>query len=330
MTSILDLIQQDGFNPKRQASTNGGEYACPCPWCGGKDRFRIWPESNRYWCRVCDRRGDAIQYLRDYRSMNFNEACQVIGREPWPKVCSTQPRRTGWEPRELESPSEIWQGIMARFILWAGSKLVNDHYGHVTRFLREKRHISTETFHSFLIGWNPGDIYIPREKLDLPDYERDKIWLPAGIVVLYADGSGLYRVRIRRFSGKPRYYFVPGGSSAPMVIDGNARAAIVVESELDAILLSQEAGNLCRVVALGNAQIKPDNRVCELIQEAEIVLISLDSDNAGAWQFWGWWFQQFPKARRWPVIKGNDPTEAMNNGLNLRDWVFAGLIEQYG
>jgi len=36
------------------------EYAGPCPWCGGEDRFRVWEEGN-YWCRPgpghCGRKG---------------------------------------------------------------------------------------------------------------------------------------------------------------------------------------------------------------------------------------------------------------------------------
>jgi hypothetical protein len=38
---------------KRMASTNGGEYAGPCPFCGGTDRFHVWPAGDPpgWWCR---------------------------------------------------------------------------------------------------------------------------------------------------------------------------------------------------------------------------------------------------------------------------------------
>lgn len=29
---------------------SGTEYAGPCPWCGGEDRFHVWEKGN-YWCR---------------------------------------------------------------------------------------------------------------------------------------------------------------------------------------------------------------------------------------------------------------------------------------
>jgi hypothetical protein len=43
--TIFDLLEADGFFSKKVASTGGGEFAGPCPFCrDGKDRFRVWPE----------------------------------------------------------------------------------------------------------------------------------------------------------------------------------------------------------------------------------------------------------------------------------------------
>ena len=39
---LLALIGRD-VQLRRVASTNGGEWAGPCPFCGGHDRFRVWP-----------------------------------------------------------------------------------------------------------------------------------------------------------------------------------------------------------------------------------------------------------------------------------------------
>jgi phage/plasmid primase-like uncharacterized protein len=69
-------------NIKHVASTNGGEYAGPCPWCGGTDRFRVWPnegETGRYWCRQCQRSGDGIQFLRDVHGITYRDACRMLG-----------------------------------------------------------------------------------------------------------------------------------------------------------------------------------------------------------------------------------------------------------
>jgi DNA primase len=40
--NLVDLIGRD-TTLRKVASTHGGEYAGSCPWCGGDDRFRVWP-----------------------------------------------------------------------------------------------------------------------------------------------------------------------------------------------------------------------------------------------------------------------------------------------
>lgn len=72
----------------RIGPTNGGEYASACPYCGGRDRFRIWPnqgETGRFWCRQCNEHGDLIDHLRRQKGMSFQEACQVVGKTPTKK-----------------------------------------------------------------------------------------------------------------------------------------------------------------------------------------------------------------------------------------------------
>ena len=89
--ALLTLIEAD-VTLKRVSSKNGGEYAGPCPFCGGTDRFRVWPhasEGGHYKCfgpaegrAGCGRAGDAIQYLRDRNGLSYTAACQALGVEP--------------------------------------------------------------------------------------------------------------------------------------------------------------------------------------------------------------------------------------------------------
>src|ERR671933_455903 len=67
------------------ADTRGGEYAGPCPFCGGRDRFRVQPEKGRWWCRGCSdgpRWQDAIAYVRRREGVGFAETCQRLGARP--------------------------------------------------------------------------------------------------------------------------------------------------------------------------------------------------------------------------------------------------------
>lgn len=99
----------------------------------------------------------------------------------------------------------------------------------------------------------------------------------------------------------------------------------MVESELDGLLISQEAGDMVGVIAMGSAQIRPDQRTDKVLREADLILVALDSDQAGGKEAWGFWKNTYRNARRWPVPIGKDPTEAAQMGLDLRVWVKAGL-----
>ena len=84
---------------------------------------------------------------------------------------------------------------------------------------------------------------------------------------------------------------------------------MVLESELDGMLLHQEAGDLAGVVALGNAQTRPDQAAWGALRQSRLILIALDGDAAGAREAWRWWTKHFPQARLWPPIDSKDPAE---------------------
>ncbi|MGI8423994.1 MAG: primase-helicase zinc-binding domain-containing protein, partial [Chloroflexota bacterium] len=73
---LLALVG-DATRLRKVASTRGGEYAGPCPFCGGKDRFRVQPERGQWWCRTCspdERWQDAIAYVERRDGVDFREA----------------------------------------------------------------------------------------------------------------------------------------------------------------------------------------------------------------------------------------------------------------
>ena len=90
-----------------KARTNGGEHAGPCPWCGGRDRFRVWPNAGahgRFWCRQCGRSGDTLTLLQELDGLSFEAACRHIGRVTDPPA-RYQPR----SGKPLVPPSKIWR-----------------------------------------------------------------------------------------------------------------------------------------------------------------------------------------------------------------------------
>lgn len=83
---LIILAEEAGLRPKWAASTQGGEWHCSCPACGGSDRFIIQPNRQMskcigyYFCRKCDIHGDAIQFCREFLGYNnFKEAADHAG-----------------------------------------------------------------------------------------------------------------------------------------------------------------------------------------------------------------------------------------------------------
>jgi len=116
-----------------------------------------------------------------------------------------------------------------------------------------------------------------------------------------------------------------GSDTRAMILGYDREIYIVVESELDAILICQEASDRVGVVALGNAQTRPDRDAAMSLTNSKLILLALDTDDAGAKEAWLWWGPTFTQAVRWPPVEGKDPGEMRTAGMDLQAWVAAGI-----
>lgn len=345
--NVLDLATKRVIL-KKASSTNGGEWQGPCPGCGGTDRFHVWPVQNEgkggYWCRGCGRTGDNIQFLRDFEGLSFRDACArlSIALPDRPRSRGDRPAPHAapeFKPERRIPPADLWQEKAEKFIAWAQNNLVkNTQEGlliknpEILAWLAG-RGISAETAANFRLGWNPGedghDIYRPRKSWGLPELLKDDgrpkaLWIPRGLVIPYIVDGVIYRIRIRRPEGEPRYYVLPGSSMAVMIIGRDRRAFVVVEAELDAIAVAASTPFLAGSVALGSVSAKPDADTYAILQGALQILNALDYDLAGA-RAMEWWSEHFDHCDRWPTPAGKDPGEAFKLGIDLKKWIEAGL-----
>ena len=100
---------------------------------------------------------------------------------------------------------------------------------------------------------------------------------------------------------------------------------VLVESDLDAWLIHQEAGDIVTVASLGSAGAKPDPVLAAFLLAAPQILVALDSDEAGR-KASQWWIRTFLKAKLWPVPWGKDPGEAFGRAPRLvMEWIELGL-----
>lgn len=340
--SLIELAEGLGLNPKKTSNSKGGEYHSACPACGeGKDRFMIWPQLNRYWCRRCESNGDAIQFCRDFMNMSFHEACDRINDAKhflWGKLEKKQSKQSLITAKE---PPWAWQEKALSFVKWA-----HDQLKRSPKALEElyQRGFQNCTIDHFMLGFSKnssslGSFDFFREKQDwgLPDELKQngthkRLWLPCGLVIptISKDGS-VMKIKIRRHEWNhqdhlPKYVEISGSMLCPSLYgDLINRVIVLLESELDAMLIQQEAKDICNCVALGGAGKKPDLLTDQILNAATLILLCLDNDEAGRGAA-QWWREMYPNLRFWPAPKGKSPGDALKDyGVNLRDWISSGI-----
>lgn len=336
MSDILSLIQQDGHRLKRVASTAGGEYAGACPFCGGNDRFRVWSNKGRFWCRGCGKAGDSVQYIRETRGFSYLEALKYLGIEN-NRMDTPRKKKSKFifHPEEKETPPALWQEKAKRFLQWTQAQLWTPGGAAALEILKGKG-LTEETIRAAGIGANTGegggDIFRDFSSWGLPpEYKENgklrKLWIPTGIIIPLIN-EGIERLRVRRDNPKDgqRYVIIHGSTSRPLILGKDRKSFLIVESELDGWLCFQEAGALAGIIALGSAGAKPDKETHDILLNAERILLSLDYDEAGAKASYNFWPQSYGgKFIRWPTPAGKDASEARKEGINIKAWVEAGI-----
>ncbi|BBD08470.1 primase-helicase zinc-binding domain-containing protein [Desulfovibrio ferrophilus] len=358
--NVLELLQADGVSPRKVSGSKGGEHHSPCPGCGGTDRFHCWPEQNggdgSWWCRGCDSGGDCIQYLVDFRHMDFRAAAAFVGRklEPCAPRPLLPPRRlreaSPWQPEPAREPSERWRTRANELVVAAHAELLRT--SEALEFLA-RRGLPLEAVERYRLGWLSKDVYRERSAWGLPHEMNPrtgkprKLWIPAGLVIpIFHDGQ-LHRVRVRRPKpgpfGPKKYCWVPGSGSGTMVLSPGARAFVAVEAELDAMLCDFATGDDVGALGLGTISAKPDAWTHGVLSQSLTILNALDfesfvpTDSSEKAQLEAerkvrqqrrvrdWWQVTYDHAERWPVPEAKDPGEAFAAGVSIADWIKAGL-----
>ena len=354
--TILDIIQSLGLTLKKASATNGGEFCGACPWCGGRDRFRIWPEhpkgtGGRFWCRQCRRSGDAIQFLRDYQNMSYQEAYQAVtgqnpsnfsfarqGKQKSNSGQNTQSQRP-YQPQNYSLPSRKWLDQAGDLVGKAHQTLLEYQPG--LEYLKQ-RGFNEDFIKRWKFGWIRQDKYDNLQKWGIQGPENKKVWLPSGLLIPMWQNIGdcpfpdTIKLKIRRpeqerkkFNPAAKYWLVRGGYSGPVILSryGDFRLpCVIVESELDGLLLLQDCGDLVNILCLGSATIRPDETMAELLKQMPKLFLAFDNDSGGG-SGARWWIKNFKNVMLCVPFSGKDVTEFRQNGYDLRLWIQAAMRE---
>jgi hypothetical protein len=181
------------------------------------------------------------------------------------------------------------------------------------------------------VGYHPVNRHECRETWGLKG-DGPGVWLPRGLVFPWWFGQSVWRVIIRRpvkVDDPSKYVAISGSANLLYRIETvRPRApAMIVEGVLDALAITQEAGDVITAVAAGSTTGGRRERWIGRLGLASLVLVSFDADDGGEAAA-AWWLKALgPRAKRWRPY-WDDPSTMLQVGADLRLWVRAWLGQQ--
>jgi|GEM_PF-1808720 len=312
--SILDFVP----NLSRKSAN---EYAGPCPWCGGNDRFIVWPNegaSGRFYCRRCQMKGNGCDLGRD----GYSGSSETSNRRH--RHLRNPLARSSLDPKEPDLKK--WANAARLFV----ESLKGRNSKQLSCILNQ-RHISEETAEKYGITWNAFDRFDEAGHWGIES--NKKVCIPAGLIipVIRDDSTVSLTVRCANRAKFPKYMLVKGSRNDCLVLGEPGKPIVIVESHLDAYLIWQDAGDLVSVMSLSGTKKNFDARALELIHSSTSVFVATDFDETangsnGAGQEAFFTIQsQLPNVTYLPTPIGKDPGEMVDLGVSIRSWLSIGL-----
>lgn len=258
------------------AGTQGGEWAGPCPKCGGTDRFHL-QERGLWMCRSCHPRwADVIEYVQWRHGFAYARAVEYLSGSYLPAV--QQARRQAGEParRDPKEPPQAWKDSAVQYsaaciiALWSevGTRALN---------WLHKRGLDDATIKRYRLGYNPAERW--------EQWGERRVALERGIVIpRYMAGEHFPRFfNVRRPVGDPKYRGIAGGQMIAFGLDqlGEHTRAVLTEGEFDAMLVSQQASEMAGAFTMGGANTGMDTVTLGKTLALEVVYIVYDNDEPG-------------------------------------------------
>lgn len=322
---------------KKVATTGGGEYAGPCPWCGGRDRFRVQPNhqgGGRWMCRQCsDKWQDAIAFVMRRDSLDFKSACAALGGGDLP---TTNERRKPDPTPVYDAPADDWQAAA-----WQAIRIAKDNLAKNERAIDYllDRGIGANTWEHYELGYSSGfvvgDLRIQRGIL-IPCIVAGEVWylkialLPEDLVICEkCRGEAKARKPCPSCGAVNKYRGVKGNRTAAIFGAGNlsgAKPALFCEGEFDVLTAWQELSDLIEPATLGAATNRVDLAAWGLyLLPLRTMFILYDPDKAGA-QGVKNWQKLTTRAKKISLPAGvKDVNDYYQAGGDLRGWMIGQL-----
>lgn len=333
MTELQDIIRQDLGPPVRGNSSGGFWYHCPFHEDSQPSLHVSFYSAKGKWtwhCWTCDIRGDAWDWLVDYRHMDKREAWQLLHGEGGgaPRATAGDLKRAS-EPFDYGNapPADEWQDAATRVVLdAAGTLLRRQGRAGVAYDWLLSRGLTDETIRRAWLGWNdewrevlPGVSLAPG--ITIPSFVDGRLWY---VNVRLGDADA------KKYSHK--YLSLRGSRLSSLygadALNSSPPVAILVEGEFDALLLQQFFGrDELAVMTMGSATSFPSPRWKKYLAWVDKLLLCMDEDAAGKRALDKWrelvkWAEVVqPPARPEGWEAKSDVTDFWRAGVDLREWL---------
>lgn len=260
-----------------------------CPGCLALNAFAT--SSTYYHCTKCQRRGDAVQYLRDFHCLSFKQACNQLGLE-----LNKDPYTMLWT--QLQTKQNSQEEVM-KFVTCCHKRLMNTPMAKMRLY---DCGFTDGTMQQFSIGW----------------HEKTTPWLPKGFVFPTFDISSnqLIKIRIQSHDKPGHFTSISGKSKTPGIYgDVGEKPAVIFKNEDNAILTMQNASDLCFAVALGDCTY-PTPALDKILRQCPLPLF------AGHKTDHTWWKRRYPNMIHWKMPKLET---GLGRSITLRKWLLEGI-----
>lgn len=331
--SHVNLITLLPGQYKFVGQTGGGEYHGACPFCGGKDRFAVWPKGENgghWWCRQCGKSGDCLSFLMAFKGLSFKDACQelrcIVPDEPnRPQQSRTpQPDIYASDLRDAACFDDRWQGCAEDFAYACAGRLWDDWQGAAGQYLQD-RGITRKMAVAALLGVNEVSYKASWGGVD--------VYLPRGITIPWLiDGLTIYNVRVRRrnqdLAAKPdlsKYASAKGAANGMYGVDlvRPGDRVYMTEGEFDQMILKdyllKRGDENSSVVSIGSNTGARVIRWVARLALASKVILCFDNDSAGEVAA-EYWLKVLGRKALWKRPTKKDITELWQAG-ELATWM---------
>ena len=340
------LIVADRGEPVR------GKWICPfhpdqSPSLG------LIADGHRFKCWACGETGDAIEWVVRRENVSNVEAARRLDPSlgspddrRGPRARPAEPRQTipiRPEPRHPVWRSPDWQAAVEAIVSQTEADLWEPAGRRALDWLRG-RGLADLTLRRFRVGFSPiwqasepvealrdGDgpqpiklapgVVLPWPAPTIGEGDDGPQWTGCNVRRLAADPSAPLPPKVPKYqaiAGSARGFGYPWPELLPTQI---GPPALVVEGEPDALIASQEVGDIAHAITVGGATQEPDPSALGFLARCPWLLIATDYDGPGI-EAAGRWIARFPhKARRLVLPHGKDIGEFSQVGGDVRAWL---------